>query len=151
MEAGEQLTLPFFEAQAEPTQAPPARQRTKTEGQRTVASSPKESSPPAARHDSSSRATTPGLLTTTEAAGLLRVHPRTVQRLVERGQLTAIHLGAAVRFDPVDLVDLTGRMKQTGTGGNATHLDSLKPTRPVRISFGDRLRSRAHERRASHA
>src|SRR5947208_4799089 len=36
------------------------------------------------------------LLTTIEAAHLLRVHPRTVQRLVERGQLSAVHLGGAV-------------------------------------------------------
>jgi excisionase family DNA binding protein len=91
------------------------------------------------------------LLTTGEAAGLLHVHPRTVQRLVERGELIAIHLGAAVRFDPKDLADLTGRMKQTGAGGNGADIYSLKPTRPVRISFGDRLRSQAHEHRASRA
>ena len=43
------------------------------------------------------------LLTTDEAAALLHVHPRTVQRLVERGQLCAVHLGSAVRFDPNDV------------------------------------------------
>jgi excisionase family DNA binding protein len=152
MEASEQLTLPFSEAQAEPTPTPPAAQRTKsTKTHKAVAFSRKQSSPRGTRPESASAATTPGLLTTVEAAGLLHVHPRTVQRLVERGELTAIHLGAAVRFDPKDLVDLTGRMKQTGAGSNASHIDSLKPTRPVRISFGDRLRSQAHERRASQA
>lgn len=152
MEASEQLTLPFSEAQTEPTHAPPARRRRKiTKAQKAVAFSRKQSSPRLARPENTSAATTPGLLTTGEAAGLLHVHPRTVQRLVERGQLTAIHLGAAVRFDPRDLADLTGRMKQTGAGGNAAQLDSLKPSRPVRISFGDRLRSQAHERRASQS
>lgn len=152
MEASEQLTLPFSEAQTEPTQPPPARRQTKsTTAAKAVAFGRKKSSPLGTRPESASAATTPGLLTTGEAAGLLHVHPRTVQRLVERGQLTAIHLGAAVRFDPNDLVDLTGRMKQTGVSGNAAHIDSLTPTRLVRISFGDRLRSQAHERRTSQA
>src|SRR5262245_56207998 len=52
------------------------------------------------------------LLTTTETAELLHVHPHTVQRLVERGELCAVHLGAAVRFDPDDVAALTGRLKR---------------------------------------
>jgi len=44
-----------------------------------------------------------GLLTTEEAAALLHVHPRTVQRLVGRGDLSAVHLGGAVRFDQQDV------------------------------------------------
>jgi len=151
MEASEQLTLPLFEPRTEPSQAPSDRRAESTGPTKAVAASRRESAPRGTRPESSSAAATPGLLTTCEAAGLLHVHPRTVQRLVERGELTAIHLGAAVRFDPNDLVELTGRMKQAGAGGHPPHIDSLKPTRPVRISFGDRLRSHAHERRASQA
>jgi hypothetical protein len=35
-----------------------------------------------------------------------------VQRLVERGQLCAVHLGGAVRFDPHDVVGLIDRLKR---------------------------------------
>src|SRR2546429_822194 len=49
------------------------------------------------------------LLTTDEAADLLHVHPRTVQRLVRRGELSAVHLGSAVRFDPRDVDGLIAR------------------------------------------
>lgn len=40
------------------------------------------------------------LLTTREAAQLLHVHPRTMQRLVEGGQLAAIHLGSPDALTP---------------------------------------------------
>jgi excisionase family DNA binding protein len=72
---------------------------------------------------------------------VLHVHPRTVQRLVERGQLDAIHLGAAVRFDPQDVAALTMRLKRSAPQSAATSVDVLRPSRPVRISFADRLRS----------
>jgi excisionase family DNA binding protein len=52
-----------------------------------------------------------GLLTTEEAAALLHVHPRTVQRLVERGDLSAVHPGGAVRFDQQDVHGLIARVK----------------------------------------
>lgn len=52
------------------------------------------------------------LLTTAEAARLLHVHPRTVQRLVRRGALSAVRLGRAVRFDARDVVALTDRLKR---------------------------------------
>ena len=81
------------------------------------------------------------LLTTSEAANVLRVHPRTVQRLVERGQLDAVHLGAAVRFDPLDVAELTERLKRPAPTAAAAGIDVLRPSRPVRISFADRLRS----------
>jgi excisionase family DNA binding protein len=51
------------------------------------------------------------LLTTTEAARLLHVHPRTVQRLVRSGALSAVHIGRAVRFDSRDLLALTDRLR----------------------------------------
>jgi excisionase family DNA binding protein len=88
------------------------------------------------------------LLTTDEAARLLHVHPRTIQRLVERGQLEAVHLGAAVRFDPTDVVDLTARLKRREAGGPPACADRVTPSRAVRVSFADRLRSRQHEHRA---
>jgi excisionase family DNA binding protein len=87
------------------------------------------------------RASSPALLTTSEAAEVLHVHPRTVQRLVERGQLDAIHLGAAVRFDPRDVAKLTARLKRTGQPTAPASVDVVRPSRPVRVSFADRLRS----------
>ena len=93
----------------------------------------------------------PALLTTQEAASLLHVHPRTVQRLVERGQLKAVHLGAAVRFDPVDVADLTARLKGHEASGSPPCADTVKPSRAVRISFADRLRSRQHEHRTDNS
>jgi len=72
---------------------------------------------------------------------VLRVHPRTVQRLVERGQLDAIHLGAAVRFDPRDVAELTARLKRPAPTAAAAGVNVLRPSRPVRITFADRLRS----------
>jgi excisionase family DNA binding protein len=95
--------------------------------------------------------TSPPLLTTQEAASLLHVHPRTVQRLVERGQLEAVRLGAAVRFDPADVADLTSRLKRREAGVPPPRADAVKPSRAVRISFADRLRSQQHEHRADEA
>src|SRR4051794_32790907 len=52
-----------------------------------------------------------GLLTTEEAAVCLHVHSRTVQRLVERGDLSSVHLGGAVGFVQQDVQDLIARVK----------------------------------------
>jgi excisionase family DNA binding protein len=82
------------------------------------------------------------LLTTHEAATLLHVHPRTVQRLVERGELEAVHLGAAVRFVPGDVADLTARLKRRDAGPPSPALDDVQRSRAVRLSFADRLRSK---------
>jgi excisionase family DNA binding protein len=90
------------------------------------------------------------LLTTQEAAALLRVHPRTIQRLVERGQLSAVHLGAAVRFDPADVADLTTRLKSRAAAP-ATSTEVVKPSRATRASFAERIRSQQHEHRAAQA
>jgi excisionase family DNA binding protein len=93
----------------------------------------------------------PGLLTTSETAALLHVHPRTVQRLVERGQLEAIHLGTAVRFDPGDVAALTEREKQRAAAAPAALTDRVRASRGARVSFAERLRSRQHEHRAGQA
>src|SRR5215211_220116 len=61
------------------------------------------------------------LLTTIEAAALLHVHPRTVQRLVDRGQLCAVHLGSAVRFDPRDVAGLIDGVKRERRAPAATN------------------------------
>jgi excisionase family DNA binding protein len=91
------------------------------------------------------------LLTTREAAQLLHVHPRTVQRLVERGQLAAIHLGSAVRFDPFELGGLVGRLKHRRENPEAQVADSVRARSGARVTFADRLRSNQHEHRAAQA
>ena len=94
--------------------------------------------------------TAPALLTTQEAAELLHVHPRTVQRLVERGELAAVHVGAAVRFDRTDLADLTVRLKSRASGPPTARRPAVTPGRGrARVSFADRLRSQRDEHRAA--
>lgn len=89
------------------------------------------------------------LLTTEEAASVLRVHPRTVQRLVERGDLCAVHIGSAVRFDPQDVGGLVERVKSSR---KAPAIDARVRARGRGAgSFAERLRSRQHEHRAAHA
>src|SRR4051812_1556423 len=82
-----------------------AERRATTRHDKPAESGTKVSGSSTARRRSTSAPTAdkPALLTTTEAAVLLHVHPRTVQRLVDRGQLCAVHLGSAVRFDPRDV------------------------------------------------
>jgi excisionase family DNA binding protein len=86
-----------------------------------------------------------GLLTTEEAAALLHVHSRTVQRLVERGDLSAVHLGGAVRFDPLDVQSLIERVKCRAA--NRARDDAVRPRiRGARVtvvsgSFRDRIGS----------
>lgn len=80
------------------------------------------------------------LLTTEEAASVLRVHPRTVQRLVERGDLCAVHIGSAVRFDPQDVGGLVERVKSTRA---APMVDTrVRALGRGAGSFAERLRSR---------
>ena len=38
------------------------------------------------------------LLDSHQAAAMLKVHPRTLQRLVHRGEITAVHVGKLWRF-----------------------------------------------------
>jgi excisionase family DNA binding protein len=87
------------------------------------------------------------LLTTHEAAARLHVHPRTVQRLVERGQLSAIHLGSAVRFDPQDVEALILDVKERRHAPVAA--ETVRARRAVASSFADRLRSQRHEHRTA--
>ena len=134
----QQLSLPLFDPQPpEPRPEPAAAEATK----------PCSPEPPAVDEVP----VAPGLLTTSETAALLHVHPRTVQRLVERGQLEAIHLGTAVRFDPGDVAALTEREKQLVAAAPTALTDRVRASRDARVSFAERLRSRQHEHRAAQA
>jgi excisionase family DNA binding protein len=79
------------------------------------------------------------LLTTREVADALHVHPRTVQRLVERGELAAVRLGAAIRFDPAELVRLIAERTRIAQPSGPP-ADTLR-ARPTGVSFAKRLRS----------
>lgn len=81
-----------------------------------------------------------GLLTTREVADALHVHPRTVQRLVERGELAVVRLGAAIRFDPAELVRFIAERTRT-VRSTEPQQDSLR-ARPSGVSFARRLRSK---------
>lgn len=133
----EQLALPLFEPE------PVDREPTQSKPRCPVVSSRVLSQP-------SQESTVPTLLTTGEAADLLHVHPRTVQRLVERGDLSVIHVGAAVRFDPADVGDLTARLKRRA-GPARPPTETVRHGRATRGSFADRLRSQQHEHRAAQA
>lgn len=53
----------------------------------------------------------PLLLTTRQAAAALAISERTLFRLVKTGMIPAVHLSAALRFDPRDLAALIDRLK----------------------------------------
>ncbi len=131
----EQLSLPLFESDPGDRErlSPRAKGRDTEPQRRVVASRP---------------LTQPSLLTTSEAADLLHVHPRTVQRIVARGQLSAVRLGAAVRFDPGDVADLTARLKRREAAGTLPLADGVRPSRGAARTFADRLRSQQDEHRA---
>jgi excisionase family DNA binding protein len=148
----EQLSLPLFEP--EPGDARRASSTRSTNGDGPAAAAV---SSPVARGRSRLSAdpkapaasNAPALLTTREAAAALRVHPRTVQRLVERGQLSAVHLGTAVRFDPADIADLTDRFKRRGSGPTPSTAAVVGRSRAGGVSFAERLRSNQDEHRAA--
>lgn len=119
---------------------------------RSQATNPAKASPALATSDPSGLVSEgPALLTTREAAEVLHVHPRTVQRLVERGELSVIRLGSAVRFDPFDLGGLISSLKRRTKGSETQVADSVRARNGAAASFADRLRSQQHEHRAAHA
>jgi excisionase family DNA binding protein len=148
----EQLSLLLFESHSEQHRPPQPRRRTRERKPNPAVAASRTVSQPDATHAEPpiTEAPTAALLTTDEAAAMLHVHRRTIQRLVERGQLEAIHLGAAVRFDPRDVADLTTRLKRPVPQAAAASAAVLRPGRAVRVSFADRLKS-PHEHRAAHA
>ena len=52
------------------------------------------------------------LLTVKDVAGLLRLHPRSVRRLIADGRLPVVRLRGAVRIRPEDVEDLVTRSGQ---------------------------------------
>jgi excisionase family DNA binding protein len=79
------------------------------------------------------------LLTTREVADALHVHSRTVQRLVERGELAVVRLGASIRFDPAELVRLIAERTRTARSPEPQP-DTVRARRSG-VSFAKRLRS----------
>jgi len=59
-----------------------------------------EKKPPAIVGGPNGRIDREPLLDSNQAAAILRVHPRTLQRLVHRGEITAVHVGKLWRFKP---------------------------------------------------
>jgi excisionase family DNA binding protein len=145
----EQLSLPLFEANSEDREPQSLPKEPKRESGGRVVSGRPLAQPAKASPEPGASSTAPALLTTSEAADLLHVHPRTVQRLVERGELGAIRLGAAVRFDPADVADLTTRLKRREAGETTAPTEVVRPTSAGRTSFADRLRSQQDEHRAA--
>lgn len=151
MEASpEQLSLPLFESDADDREGQSSSsQRPRRNRGRGVLPGRPPTRPAGASAEPAAPSTSAALLTTSEAADLLHVHPRTVQRLVERGELSAVRLGAAVRFDPADVAHLTARLKRRAEGKTTSSTDVVPPSRAVRVSFANRLRSQHDEHRAA--
>ncbi len=148
--SSDQLSLPLFEDAGESDERPSSTRRGKpTPRAPVVAGCSQARSGETAASLEPTADSTAALLTTNEAAKRLHVHPRTVQRLVERGQLEAVRLGTAVRFDPLDLENLTGRLKQGARATGVTPAGALLPGRAAAASFTQRLRSQRHEHRAA--
>lgn len=147
MEAPEQLSLPLFESKSDDRERQRLRSDEREEGDRVVSSRPLTR--PVETNADPRPAPAAALLTTSEAADLLHVHPRTVQRLVERGELSSVRLGAAVRFDPADVAELTTRLKRREAGETTSSTDVVRPRRSAHASFAERLRSQRDEHRAA--
>jgi excisionase family DNA binding protein len=145
------LQLSLLELDDSPKDDRPNKSRQKTRQKTTARDTPPEQWHAPSRAPTSDVQEERTLLTTEEVATLLHVHPRTVQRLVARGQLAAIHLGSAVRFDPRDLGNLITDHKEHRSGPTSSTPSRLRATRGARLSFADRLRSEKHEHRAAHA
>jgi excisionase family DNA binding protein len=149
----EQLSLPLFEpepADARPASSTPEHHRRGSRRRRVVSSRSRTQPVDVSMNEKAPAASNaPALLTTREAADALRVHPRTVQRLVERGQLNAVHLGTALRFDPADIADLTDRLKHRASGPTPPKAAVVERSRASGVSFAERLRSTQDEHRAA--
>jgi excisionase family DNA binding protein len=67
------------------------------------------------------------LLTREEAAERLRIHLRTVQRLIVSKELPAVRIGRHVRIDPADLAAFIERKKTWPGPGNPKHPTERNP------------------------
>jgi excisionase family DNA binding protein len=54
------------------------------------------------------------LLDSNEAAALLRIHPKTLQKLARRGEIKGSHVGKPWRFRASDLNEWLWRQERTG-------------------------------------
>jgi excisionase family DNA binding protein len=54
------------------------------------------------------------LLDSTQAASLLRIHPKTLQKMARRGQIQGAHVGKHWRFRASELNDWIARQKRVG-------------------------------------
>ena len=64
-----------------------------------------EASSSARKPVNSERNLTVQLMDSEEAAALMKVHPKTLQKLARRGELKGIHVGKLWRFREVDIAD----------------------------------------------
>lgn len=63
-----------------------------------------EKKPPASVGGPNGRIEREPLLDSNQAAAILKVHPRTLQRLVHRGEIAAVHVGKLWRFKASALI-----------------------------------------------
>jgi len=66
------------------------------------------------------------LLTVAELADILSINQLTVRRMVTRGQLTAVRLGRAVRFDPDDVDAFLASVRTTTDSLKDGHQEGRK-------------------------
>ena len=59
------------------------------------------------------------LLDSVEAAALLRIHPKTLQKMARRGQIFGRHVGKVWRFRVSDLNDWLSRQERAMSGASA--------------------------------
>ena len=59
------------------------------------------------------------LLDSVEAAALLRIHPKTLQKMARRGQILGRHVGKVWRFRVSDLNDWLWRQERAMSGASA--------------------------------
>jgi hypothetical protein len=148
----EQLSLPLFESDPDEgrPQSPRVENTKRRQRRRVIAG--RSETPPAdvsANDKPPAASAAPALLTTQKAADLLHVHPRTVQRLVERGEPADDVDGPAVATpDPLDahaaataagrrttdVADLTSRLKQRAAAKASSYVGVVRPSRAVRVS-----------------
>ena len=85
------------------------------------------------------------LLTVSEVAEELAIHPKTVRRLVARGELAVVKIGAAVRIHPAD-VDAFVDEHRVQNGVRRREPRSRVRASATSASFADRLRLINRER-----
>ena len=59
------------------------------------------------------------LLDSVEAAALIRIHPKTLQKIVRRGEILGRHVGKVWRFRVSDLNDWLWRQERAMSGASA--------------------------------